>query len=420
MKLLVIGGGGREHTLVWKIAQSPLVEKIYCAPGNGGIQQLAECVPISEKEIDRLVKFADEKQIDLTVVGPELPLALGIVDAFQNQGLKIFGPSRKAAELESSKAYAKFVMQKYGIPTATAKIFDSYDAALSYVQSHELPLVVKADGLAAGKGAVVCSSLEEAEDALRKIMVQQIFGDAGKKVIIEDFLKGQEASVLAFTDGVHVLPLVPAQDHKRIFDGDEGPNTGGMGAYAPAGLVHDKMLATIRQRILEPTIKGMALEDRPYRGVLYAGLMITRQGPKVIEFNCRFGDPETQAILPLLKNDIVPLLLACSNGQLDQATLEHLPQHAVCVVMASGGYPGKYETGKRILGLDRPFDEGVLLFHSGTRYVDGQYVTAGGRVLGITAVAPTIRDAIKQAYRAVGKIAFDGAYYRKDIGYKAL
>lgn len=420
MRLLVIGGGGREHTLVWKIAQSPLVEKIYCAPGNGGIRQLAECVPISEKEIDRLVKFADEKQIDLTVVGPELPLALGIVDAFQNQGLQIFGPSRKAAELESSKAYAKFVMQKYGIPTATATIFDSYDAALRYVQSHELPLVVKADGLAAGKGAVVCSSLEEAGEALRKIMVQQIFGDAGKKVIIEDFLKGQEASVLAFTDGVHILPLVPAQDHKRIFDGDEGPNTGGMGAYAPAGLVHDKMLATIRQRILEPTIKGMALEDRPYRGVLYAGLMITRQGPKVIEFNCRFGDPETQAILPLLKNDIVPLLLACSNGQLDQTIIEHLPQHAVCVVMASGGYPGKYETGKRILGLDRRFDDGVLLFHSGTRYVDSQYVTAGGRVLGITAVAPTLREAIKQAYRAVGKIAFDGAYYRKDIGYKAL
>lgn len=420
MRLLVIGGGGREHTLVWKIAQSPLVEKIYCAPGNGGIRQLAECVPISEKEIDRLVKFADEKQIDLTVVGPERPLALGIVDAFQNQGLQIFGPSRKAAELESSKAYAKFVMQKYGIPTATATIFDSYDAALRYVQSHELPLVVKADGLAAGKGAVVCSSLEEAGEALRKIMVQQIFGDAGKKVIIEDFLKGQEVSVLAFTDGVHILPLVPAQDHKRIFDGDEGPNTGGMGAYAPAGLVHDKMLATIRQRILEPTIKGMALEDRPYRGVLYAGLMITRQGPKVIEFNCRFGDPETQAILPLLKNDIVPLLLACSNGQLDQATIEHLAQHAVCVVMASGGYPGKYETGKRILGLDRRFDDGVLLFHSGTRYVDSQYVTAGGRVLGITAVAPTLREAIKQAYRAVGKIAFDGAYYRKDIGYKAL
>lgn len=420
MKILVIGSGGREHTLVWKIAQSPLVKKIYCAPGNGGIQQLAECVPIAEKQIDQLVKFADEKQIDLTVVGPELPLALGIVDAFQNQGLKIFGPSRKAAELESSKAYAKFVMQKYGIPTATSEIFDNYDAAKRYVETHELPLVVKADGLAAGKGALVCYTLEEAQDALHKIMVQQIFGDAGKKVIIEEFLKGQEASVLALTDGVHVLPLLPAQDHKRIFDGDEGPNTGGMGAYAPAGLVHDKMLATIRHKILEPTIKGMALEDRPYRGVLYAGLMITRQGPKVIEFNCRFGDPETQAILPLLKSDIIPLLLACSEGHLDHATIEHLPQFAVCVVMASGGYPGKYETGKRIIGLDRPFDEGVLLFHSGTRFVDGQYLTAGGRVLGITAVANTIRDAITRAYRAVGKIAFDGAYYRKDIGYRAL
>jgi len=420
MKILVIGSGGREHTLVWKIAQSPLVKKIYCAPGNAGIRQSAECIQIDESDIDRLLKFADENQIDLTVVGPEAPLALGIVDVFQGQGLKIFGPSQKAAEIESSKSFAKYLMEKYHIPTARYQTFDRYDAAKKYLDSADIPIVIKADGLAAGKGVLVCFTLEEAQDALHKIMIHRTFGDAGKKVVIEEYLKGQEASILAFTDGVTISPLVPAQDHKPIFDGDKGPNTGGMGAYAPAVLINDKMLCTIQQKILEPAVKGMALEDRPYRGVIYAGLMITKQGPKVIEFNCRFGDPETQVILPLIRTDIVPVMMACSEGNLNNITIENYKKFAVCVIMASGGYPGKYEKGKRILGLDRTFENDVIIFHSGTKFVEGSYLTNGGRVLGITALGKDVREAIKHAYHAVGKIAFDGAYYRKDIGYKAL
>ena len=280
--------------------------------------------------------------------------------------------------------------------------------------------MIKADGLAGGKGAIVCFTREEALESLQKMMVKRIFGDAGDKVIIEEYLKGQEASVLAFTDGVNVLPLVPAQDHKPIFDGDHGPNTGGMGAYAPAVLIDDEMMQTVREKILEPAIKAMALEDRPYRGVLYAGLMITRQGPKVVEFNCRFGDPETQAILPLMKNDIVPLLLACSEGTIEKNQLTTNNQHAVCVIMASGGYPGSYQQGKEIIGLDRKFEKNVMIFHAGTKRVDGKFITNGGRVLGVTAMGTKIEDAIAKVYRAVGKITFDGAYYRKDIGYKAL
>lgn len=420
MNILIIGSGGREHTLAWKITQSPLVKKIYCAPGNGGIRQYAECVSISDTEIDRLVKFADEKQIDLTVVGPEAPLALGIVDAFQSQGLKIFGPSHNAAELESSKSFAKYVMEKYKIPTASFQTFDDYDRANAYLDDVEIPIVIKADGLAAGKGALVCFSREEAYEALDKIMLKRSFGDAGNKVVIEEYLRGQEASVLAFTDGVYILPLAPAQDHKAIFDGDQGPNTGGMGAYAPARLINEKMLGAIHQKILAPTIKAMAIEGRPYRGVLYAGLMLTKQGPKVVEFNCRFGDPETQVILPLVKNDIVPLMLACCDGKIDAMVIEKNDKFAVCVIMASGGYPGTYEKGKPILGLDRPFDDDVLIFHSGTIFDKGKHFTNGGRVLGVTALGSEIDDTIQRAYRAVGKITFDGAYYRKDIGYKAL
>ncbi len=420
MKILVVGSGGREHTLVWKIAQSSLVKKIFCAPGNAGISQLAECVPIQDGDVDRLLKFADNKQIDLTVVGPEIPLALGIVDAFQSQGLNIFGPSQRAAEIESSKIFAKYLMEKYSIPTAAFRKFDRYEEAKGYLESASIPIVIKADGLAAGKGAIVCLSQEEAEESLQKMMIQGIFGEAGKKVVIEEYLKGQEVSVLAFTDGVNVLPLVSAQDHKPIFDGDKGPNTGGMGAYAPAILIDDEMLKIIQEKILEPTIKGMALEDRPYRGVLYAGLMLTKQGPKVIEFNCRFGDPETQAILPLVRSDIVPILMACSNGKLENMTIESNKKFAVCVIMASGGYPGKYEKGKEIIGLERKFGDEVIIFHAGTKLLNGKMVTNGGRVLGVTAVANHVREAIKRAYQAVGKITFDGAYYRKDIGYKAL
>jgi len=396
------------------------VEKIYCAPGNAGINQLAECISIKDSEIDVLLKFADKNQIDLTVVGPEVPLSMGIVDAFQNQGLKIFGPSKKAAEIESSKIFAKYLMEKYNIPTAIYKKFDNYEQAKKYLESCSIPIVIKADGLAAGKGAIVCLSRDEAQESLQKMMVRRIFGEAGEKVIIEEYLRGQEASVLAFTDGVNVLPLAPAQDHKPIFDGDKGPNTGGMGAYAPAVLVNNEMLKIVQEKILEPAVKGMALEDRPYRGVLYAGLMITKHGPKVVEFNCRFGDPETQAILPLMKSDIVPLLLACSENKIKESYLETNNKYAVCVIMASGGYPGKYENGKEIIGLNRKFDDEVMIFHAGTKYVEGKLVTNGGRVLGVTALGDNIEDAVKRAYSAVGKIAFDGAYYRKDIGYKAL
>ena len=420
MKILVIGGGGREHTLVWKIAQSPLVENIYSAPGNAGISQLAECVPIKDTEINGLLKFVDKNQIDLTVVGPEVPLAMGIVDEFQSQGLNIFGPSKRAAEIESSKIFAKYLMEKYDIPSAAYKKFDKFENAKKYLDSAKIPIVIKADGLAAGKGAIVCFTREEADESLQKMMVDGIFGEAGKKIIIEEYLRGQEASVLAFTDGENILPLAPAQDHKPIFDGDKGPNTGGMGAYAPAGLVDDEMLKSIQRKILEPAIKGMALEDRPYRGVLYAGLMITRQGPKVIEFNCRFGDPETQAILPLLNSDIVPILQACSNGKIKIMTLETNNKFAVCVIMASGGYPGKYEKGKEIIGLEREFGDDVIIFHAGTKYTNEKIVTNGGRVLGVTTRGDDIGEAINRAYRAVGKITFDGAYYRKDIGYKAL
>jgi len=420
MKVLVVGGGGREHALVWKIAQSPEVDKIYCAPGNGGIGELAECVPISDTDIDGLLKFADAKHIDLTVVGPEIPLTLGIVDTFQTQGLRIFGPSQKAAELEGSKVFSKYIMEKYHIPTAAYTTFDHFEMAKRYVESGPIPIVIKASGLAAGKGALVCFTREEALDGLKKIMIKKEFGDAGNKVVIEEFLRGEEVSVLAITDGEIVLPLVPAQDHKAILDGDKGPNTGGMGAYAPAVLVDDDMLQKIQKQILEPVIQGMALEGRPYKGVIYAGLMMTARGPKVIEFNCRFGDPETQVILPLLKNDIIEMISASIDGRLGQIKIRQNNTVAVCVVMASGGYPGSYEKGKNILGLNRAWDDGLFIFHAGTKLVEGKYLTRGGRVLGITAIGGDIREAIKKAYAAVGKITFDGAYYRRDIGYKAL
>ncbi|MDZ7375029.1 MAG: phosphoribosylamine--glycine ligase [candidate division KSB1 bacterium] len=420
MNILVIGGGGREHTLVWKIAQSPVVNKIYCAPGNAGIAQLAECVSINESAIDELLNFADRKRIDLAIIEPDALFAAGIVDAFQRQGLAIFGPTKKAAEIESSKIFAKYLMEKYQIPTAQYRAFDQFEAAKNYLNSMPTPIVIKADGLAAGKGAIVCFNQEEAQEALHKMMIQGVFGSAGKKVVIEEYLRGQEASVLAVTDGENLIELLPAQDHKPIFDDDKGPNTGGMGAYAPAVQVDMDMLQQIRQRILEPAIKGMALEDRPYRGVLYAGLMITRQGPKVIEFNCRFGDPETQVILPLVEGDIVPLLYGCSQGKLEQQTINFKNKFAVCVVMASGGYPGKYEKGKEIIGLERNFGTDVIIFHAGTKLANGKILTNGGRVLGITALGNDVAEAIKRAYKAVGKITFDGAYYRKDIGYKAL
>lgn len=420
MKILVVGSGGREHTLVWKLSQSPKVEKIYCAPGNAGINQLAECKSISATDIQGLLKFADKKGIDLTIVGPEAPLVMGIVDAFQAQGLTIFGPSQKAAAIEGSKIFAKYVMDKYNIPTAEYKIFDNVNNAKFYIKKAPFPLVIKADGLAAGKGSIVCFTLEEALAALDNIMVNRIFGDAGKKVIIEEYLVGEEASVLVLTDGINFISLIPAQDHKPIFDGDRGPNTGGMGAYAPATVVDKKMLQLINDKIIVPTIKGMALEGRPYRGVLYAGLMITKTGPKVVEFNCRFGDPETQAILPLIKTDLAEILFSCCTNSIRAKAVETLNKFAVSVVMASGGYPGSYEKGKIILGLNKQFDDNILIFHAGTKIDKGNYITNGGRVLAVTAVADNVKEAICNAYHVVRNITFDGAYYRKDIAYKAL
>ncbi|MBN2011838.1 phosphoribosylamine--glycine ligase [candidate division KSB1 bacterium] len=420
MKILVIGGGGREHTLVWKLNQSPNVDKIYCAPGNAGIAQIAECVNISDTDVDALVQFADRNRIDLTVVGPEAGLVAGVVDAFQAQGLTIFGPSQKAAELEGSKIFAKYVMDKYKVPTASYKTFTDADAAKAHIKASPAPIVVKADGLAAGKGAIVCQTTDAALKAIDMIMVDRSFGEAGNKVVIEECLKGEEASVLAISDGINFIPLVAAQDHKPIFDNDEGPNTGGMGAYAPAVLVNDDMMKTVCKTVIAPMIKGMALEGRPYRGVLYAGLMITKQGPKVIEFNCRFGDPEAQAIIPLLDCDLAELLLASCNGTLDTFEVKTSPKTAVAVVMSSGGYPGEYQKGKIIFGLENITEDNVTVFHAGTKTNNGRIVTNGGRVLAVAAVSDTVDAAISDAYHAVGKITWDGAYYRKDIAYKAL
>jgi phosphoribosylamine--glycine ligase len=420
MNVLVIGNGGREHALVWKIARSPKVDKVYCAPGNAGIAEVAECVDLPPSDLEGLVRFAYRKKIDLTVVGPEAPLVAGIVDAFEAQGLAIFGPSRKAAEIEGSKAFAKHLMQRYKIPTARYAVFTDPGEASEYVKREPVPIVVKADGLAAGKGSIVCRTHEEALQAIQQIMVERIFGRAGERVVIEEFMVGEEASILAITDGERMVVMPPSQDHKPIYDGDQGPNTGGMGAYCPAPVVDAEMLERVRREILEPAIRGMALEGRSYRGCLYAGLMITEVGPKVVEFNCRFGDPETQAVLPTIDEDLVPLLEGAAAGKLPQEGILESRRWAVCVVMASGGYPGPYEKGKVIQGLDRPFPEDVIIFHAGTSREKGQLVTSGGRVLGVTGLGATISEAIERAYWAVGKIVFDGAYYRKDIGQKAL
>jgi phosphoribosylamine--glycine ligase len=421
VNILVVGGGGREHALVWKIAQSPLVERIHCAPGNPGIARLAECHDIGVNDFDTLVALAREKNVGLVVVGPEDPLSRGIADRFAAEGINVFGPRATAAELEASKAFAKQLMTRKNIPTAAFEEFDDANRAVEYVRAHGVPLVVKANGLAAGKGVVVARDEEAAIDAIRSMMQDRVFGEAGGRVVIEDCLVGEEASILAFTDGRTVIPMVASQDHKPVFDGDQGPNTGGMGAYAPAPLITRDMLDEITRTVLQPCVDGMAEAGRPYSGVLYAGLMITSDGPKVIEFNCRFGDPETQVVLPLLESDLVPILLACCDGTLEQQRLEWSRGACVSVVMASGGYPGDYEKGKPITGIASAEQlEGVAVFHAGTRQAGSQTVTAGGRVLNVTASADSIPEAIDQAYRAVRCIAFDGAHSRTDIGQKAI
>ena len=420
MNILVIGSGGREHALCWKIKQSPKVKKLFCAPGNGGISRIAECANINVEDIDALLKFALEKKIDLTVVGPEASLVKGIVDVFSQKGLKIFGPSREAAQLEGSKAFAKEFMHRRNIPTAVYKIFDDAPAAHTFLAKAQFPLVVKADGIAAGKGVYVCGHLKEAQAAIDEIMVQQVFGTAGSRVVIEECLQGQEASVLAISDGKHFLVLPAAQDHKRIFDDDLGPNTGGMGSYCPAPVVTAEVLNTVITRVIEPAIRGMYQEGVPFKGVLYAGVMLTASGPMVLEFNARFGDPETQSILPRLKTDLVEIMLAACDGRLHDLSVQWDTRSCVCVVMSAGGYPGKYQSGFQITGLDEIADADTVVFHAGTRNDGGTIVTSGGRVLGVTALGKGLEEAISKAYDAVGKIDFDHCFFRRDIGKKAL
>lgn len=419
MKVLVVGSGGREHALCWKIAQRPDTE-VYVAPGNIGMVDVATLVNIKVDDIAGFVDFAKAEGIDLTVVGPELPLTLGIVDAFQEAGLACFGPNKAAAKLEGSKAFSKELMKKYGIPTAAFDTFTDVDKAKAFVDEIGVPCVVKADGLAAGKGVIICMTREEADKAIEDMLTDHAFGDASATIVIEEYMVGPEVSVLAFADGKSVLPMVSAQDHKRIFDGDKGPNTGGMGAYSPAPVYTEALSAEVNKTIIEPTIAAMAAEGTPFTGILYTGLMLTEKGPRVLEYNVRFGDPETQPIMVRMKSDIVELFQACVDGKLDEATLEWHDEAAVCVIMASGGYPASSEKGVPIHGLDDIAAEEAIVFHSGTAEKDGEIVTNGGRVLGVTAKDATIKGAIDKAYAAVEKINFDHMQFRRDIGARAL
>ena len=419
MQVLVIGGGGREHALVWKIKQSPKVEKIFCAPGNAGTAEIAENISIAADDIKGLLEFALQKEIGLTVVGPEQPLVKGIVDKFEEKGLRIFGPNERAAELEGSKSFSKDIMKKYELPTAKYKTFNSADIAKKYVKIKNCPLVVKADGLAAGKGVLLCQTTDEALAAVDSIMGKRSFGEAGDQIVIEEFLEGEEISVLAFCDGKTILLMDSAQDHKAAYDGDKGPNTGGMGAYSPAPIFTETMRQKVRDRIMLPMIRAMQQEGRPYKGVLYAGLMLTKTGPQILEFNARFGDPETQPLLARMDSDIVPIFEACIDGTLDQCSLEWKNESSVCVVMAAKGYPNSYNKGMPISGFkDANELPGVMVFHAGTKQHDGEVLTSGGRVLGVTAIGENITTAICRAYEAVEKIQWDGIHYRKDIGHR--
>jgi len=421
MRILVIGSGGREHALVWKISQSPLVTKIYCAPGSAGIAELAGIVPIAPERIDQLADFAAKEKIALTVVGPELPLTLGIADLFESRGLRIFAPNKAAAQLEGSKAFAKDILQANNIPTASFGTFTDASSAQAYLAQEKPPYVVKADGLAAGKGVLICSNRLEAEVAIEEILVRKAFGQAGEKLVIEDFLDGEEASFMVLTDGEHILPLASSQDHKRVFDNDEGPNTGGMGAYSPAPVVTAAMHDRIYREILVPLLAGLRKKGIHYRGVVYVGLMITKDGPKVLEFNARFGDPECQPIMMRLKSDLIPLLEATIDGRLNQVQAEWHDDPAVCVVLCANGYPGEYDKGKEIRGLEKLKDwRDGFVFHAGTAKESGRWVTSGGRVLGVTAHGAKIADAVREVYRAVDKISWDGMHYRKDIAQRAL
>jgi phosphoribosylamine--glycine ligase len=421
MRILVVGSGGREHALVWAIAASPLADQVFAAPGNAGIAGHARCVPIAAEDLEGLARFALEERIDFAVVGPEAPLVAGLVDRLEAAGIKAFGPSRKAAALEASKGFAKDLCAKNGIPSAAYGRFTEAAAAKAFIRQRGAPIVVKADGLAAGKGVTVAHSIAEAEAAVDAALVERRFGEAGGAIVVEEFLAGEEASVLALVDGAHFVTLPSAQDHKAAYDGDRGPNTGGMGAYSPAPIVTPALQAEIERRILAPAIAAMAAEGRPFKGVLYAGLMITRSGPWLLEFNVRFGDPECQALLVRLKSDLLPALIAARDGQLKFFDLRWHEDPSLCVVMASRGYPGAYERGSEIRNLSAAATvEGVVVFHAGTVEKDGRIIAAGGRVLGITARAPTLAEAQARAYRAIDLIDWHEGFCRRDIGWRAL
>lgn len=419
MKVLVVGGGGREHTLVWKLAQSPLVDKIYCAPGNGGISSLAECLPYKAMDIEGISGFAVRNRIDLVMVAPDDPLAAGMVDVLESMGVRAFGPRKRAAELEGSKAFSKHLMKKYSIPTAAYEVFDNCEHAIEYLRHQEYPIVIKADGLALGKGVIIAQGFDQAQEAVNSIMTDKAFGNAGDRIIIEEFLRGPEVSILAFTDGKTLVPMVSSQDHKRAFDGDRGPNTGGMGTFSPSRIYTPEMAEYCMKNIYLPTVEAMNSENRKFKGILYFGLIITAEGPKVLEYNARFGDPETQVVLPRLKTDLVEIFEAIIDEKLDSVRIEWEDNAAACVILASGGYPEKYGTGFEITGIDEAEkDASVMVFHAGSKLAEGKFLTAGGRVLGVTAIEASLEKARERAYRAVEKISFNGMQYRKDIGIK--
>jgi phosphoribosylamine--glycine ligase len=421
MKVLILGSGGREHSLAWAVRRSERVTDVVCAPGNGGIARAARCVPVNLKDIGAMVQLAEAERPDLTIVGPELPLSLGIVDALQERGMRVFGPTRAAAMLETSKGFAKQFMKRHNIPTANFAVCLSQPEVEKAITHFHAPIVVKADGLFAGKGVIICESRNTALEAAQGLFSGTLLGEAAQQVVIEEFLQGDEVSFLCLCDGKHVAPMVPAQDHKRIGEGDTGPNTGGMGVYSTDSLLDQNMTDWILRHIAEPTVRGMAEEDTPFVGVLYIGLMMTPRGPEVLEFNARFGDPETQALLVRLESDLVDALEACVDGSLADTQMRWMPGASACVVASSAGYPGSYETGKLISGLEKAAQvPGVEVFHSGTALVDGQMVTAGGRVLGVTAAADSLPEALRLAYQAMAEIQFEGIYHRRDIGRRAL
>jgi phosphoribosylamine---glycine ligase len=421
MDILVIGSGGREHAMCWALSKSKRQPKLYCAPGNAGIAQLAECVEIKAEDIPGLVKWCQDHKPSLVVIGPEVPLCMGLADELLKEGFQVFGPTKDGAQMEGSKDFTKKILLDNHIPTAKAGIFTDYEKALAYLRSQGAPIVIKADGLAAGKGVTVCETLEQAEAALEESMKKKVFGDAGSKVVIEEFLEGEEASILAFVDGESIVPMVSAQDHKRVFEGDQGPNTGGMGAYSPAPVVTEKLNEEILEKILKPTMAALKRMGITYKGVLYAGLMITKDGPKVIEYNCRFGDPETQVILPRLKTDFVNICMAVAQDKLSHLKIEWDESPSACVVMASEGYPGSYPKGKVIEGLEKAAENpDTYVFHAGTVLEGGKVVTSGGRVLCVTGVGKTLQQALEKAYRTVRDIRFEGAHYRRDIAWRAL